>query len=231
MTDRTTNLIKILAGFSVVSVAIGMSSCGRDATTRQIDSGTPVQSPSPNQSSTANPESTPSGTAAPSDSDRAGNSGSGVPSLFSQIRSNMHADTNESDKARLLTEEAQRCRGTGASVVDSDSGIVVPEPKELIRAYEAKHQWPGLDQCRRQLWLITSIGPQMRRENLIKLENCSRTLTIEKQSDLAERDGQRELLMAENLTLLCRMGNDELTPAVQEAISLGFISAWSNLGN
>jgi hypothetical protein len=231
MTDRLTNLIKLLAGFSVVSIAIGMSSCGREATTRQIDSGTPVQSPGPNQSSTANQGSAPSGTAAPSDSARAGSPASGTPGLFFQIRSKVHVNTNESDKARLLTEEAQRCRGTGAIVVDSDSGIVVPEPKELIKAYEAKHRWPGLDQCRRQLWLITSIGPQMRRENLIKLENCSRMMAIEKQSDLAERDGQRELLMAENLTLLCRMGNDELTPAVQEAISLGFITTWSNLGN
>jgi hypothetical protein len=231
MTDRTTNLIKILAGCSVVSIAIGMSSCGRDATTRQIDSGTPIESPNANQSSTVNPESKPSGTAGPSDSARAGNPGSGSPGLFAQIRSKMHINTNESDKARLLTEEAQRCRGTGASVVDSDSGIVVPEPKDLIRAYEAKHQWPGFDQCRRQLWLITSIGPKMRRENLIKLENCSRMAALEKQSDLVERDSQRELLMAENLTLLCRMGNEELTPAVQEVISLGFISTWSSLGN
>lgn len=230
MSRKITKLLKTLAGFSIVSIAIWMSSCGREGQNRAVDDATPSPLPMPAASPAASSGTSPTTSTAPYGSG-VPISGSGALSLFSQIRLKMHIETNESDKARLLTEEAQRCRRSGALAVDSSSGIVVPDPKELIFGYEAKHRWPGLDECRRQLWLITSIGPQMRRENLIKLENCSRKAEISKQPQLEDRDNLRELLMAENLTLLCRMDNKELSPAVQEALSLGFIDTWSNLGN
>jgi hypothetical protein len=66
----------------------------------------------------------------------------------------------------------------------------------------------------------------MKRENLIRLENCHRLGAIDKISDFLERNATAELLLVENLTLLCRMAPEQLTSPVQEALAAGFLAAW-----
>lgn len=155
--------------------------------------------------------------------------------LFSQIKEGQHGNATYADRTRLLTKEAQRCRINNASLIKPGaiySGINPHlNPDEIVSIYRNKHHFPNFsDPCRQELGLTGSFGRIMKLENLIALENCSRNSDIQTQQNLEARTVSREILMMENLILLCRLGDENLTPLVQNALSAAFVGAWVDLG-
>lgn len=223
-------LVQVAAALSIVCIAVGMSSCGGGSKGRA-----PSPGPSPEAAANPAPQAPPGPETEPAASetktppqggaDSSPNGEEGV--LLADIRSGRHNGVGAQEKARLLTAEAQRCRQQESTVVPVESGFVEPDVASLIRSYEAKHAWVNVaDGCRYRLGLVLSSGPRMKRENLIRLENCHRLGAIDKISDFLERNATAELLLVENLTLLCRMAPEQLTSPVQEALAAGFLAAW-----
>jgi hypothetical protein len=148
--------------------------------------------------------------------------------LLWQILNGQHSNVNDGDRARLVTQEAQRCRQEGAVFVPTSLGFVAADPQGLIAAYQLRHRFPNpLDACRRDLWLLTSVGPTMKRENLVSLENCNRLAQLDKISDPNERNAAADLIMVESISLLCGLPAEGLNPELQSALADGFIRSWT----
>ncbi len=232
MKKKKAHLVKTVVGLFVVGIAAGMSSCGRESSARRPQ---PSESPAPGTLAPGPTESAPTnptGTANPSSQSLAPASRSKVTAagdmLLGQIQRGDHAQATDTDRAQLLTQEAQRCRGQDAVLVPQESGFSEAVPSELLATYGRRHTWVNpLDPCRQQLGFWLSSGPRMKLENLIQLETCTRQRQIDKIPSTPDRNAAIEGLLVEQLSLLCRLEPERLSAEVQEALSSGFLETWS----
>jgi hypothetical protein len=151
--------------------------------------------------------------------------------LFPLIEVGEYKETTAEQKFGLITTEALRCRLDGQEILHPDSEREEPQVDSLEATYRKKHLYPNpFDPCRKTLMLTGNFGYDMKLEDLVQLETCTRIKAIDSgiPSPSARNEARLQLLL-EQLTMLCQLKQSQLSPVVQKALGSSFVFTWDSL--